>query len=42
MKELTQNKINEYMHEIEINDAIEDTDELKIEKENLEKAIELL
>lgn len=42
MKELTQNKINEYMHDLEKNDLIEDEENVKLEKEKIEHAIKIL
>lgn len=42
MKELTQNKINEYMHDLEKNDLIEDEEDIKLEKEKIGHVIKIL
>lgn len=42
MKELVQSKINEYMHDLEINDLLEDNDEIKFEKEEIKNIIQRL
>lgn len=42
MKEVATNKINEYMHELEKNDLLEDKDEVEFEKVKIENAIKKL
>ncbi len=42
MKELVQNKIDEYIHDIEINDLSEDNEELQLKKEEIQKVIQKL
>ncbi len=42
MKEIVQTKINEYLHDLERNDQLEDKEEIKIEKEKIEEALEKL
>jgi transposase len=42
MKEIAQNKINEYMDDLEKNDLLKDEDKAKFEKEKIENIIEIL
>jgi Flp pilus assembly CpaF family ATPase len=42
MKELAQNKINEYLHNLEINDLSEDNEEIQLKKEEIKNAIQKL
>ena len=42
MKEIAQNKINEYMHDLENNDLLEDKDDVKFEKGKVQQAIKIL
>lgn len=42
MKEIVQTKINEYLHDLEKNDQLEDKEDIKIEKEKIEEALEKL
>ena len=42
MKELVQCKINEYDHELEINDLLEDKEEFQLKKEEIKNVIENL
>lgn len=42
MKELAQSKINEYIHDLEINDSSEDNEELGLKKEEIENVIQKL
>lgn len=42
MKERVQNKINEYIDDLDKNDFIEDSEDIKLNKEKLEKSIEFL
>ncbi|HGG0416299.1 TPA: hypothetical protein ACJFE8_001052 [Clostridium sporogenes] len=42
MKERIKNKINEYMDDLDKNDFIEESEDIKLNKEKLEKSIEFL
>jgi transposase len=42
MKEVARNKINEYMHELEKNDLLEEKDEIELEKGKVENTIKKL
>jgi len=42
MKELTQKKINEYIHDLEKSDLVDETEDTKFEKEKIQQAIKIL
>lgn len=42
MKEIAQAKINEYLHDLEKNDQLEENDEVKLDKDKIEEAIKKL
>jgi len=42
MKELVKSKINEYMHDLDINDSSEDNEEINLKKEEIKSAIQKL
>lgn len=42
MKELAQSKINEYIHDLEINDSSEDNEEVQLKKKEIENALQKL
>lgn len=42
MKELAQSKINEYMHDLEVNDSSEDNEEINLKKEEMHNAMQRL